>query len=253
MTREHVFPQWVRGVLEEHSQWRPNDSYTRGIVGGLETHVKGNILDLTVRFVCDECNCGWMSGIEADAIPHVAPMIRGEQIRLDRKAQHAVATWAALKAVVARYSHSPPLPTIEDEWMEWFRSERTIPKSWQVWLSAYRGKFYTAAYEGFTVHDRYSMMLPWWTTDRDKLKESLTRTDYSGLLASFVIGSLTVKVFGTRRLRLVNAKPARFVKVAPSKKRVDWPPGFAFDESTAIEFFETGLRAGASGIAGNRA
>lgn len=252
MTREHVFPQWVKKVLEGNTHWQPNLSYTRGTVGGPEIHVKGDILETTVRIVCGDCNGGWMSEIEAKALPYVAPMIKGEQIRLDRDAQNAIATWAALKAVVARYSHSPPLPTIEDEWMEWFRSKRTIPKSWQVWLSAYRGKWYGAAYEGFNVHDRYSMMPPWWTTDRQKLQEFLHSAKYKGLLASFIFGHLAIKVFGVRRLRVTNVKQGSFVKVAPSKRRIYWPPRVAFDESTALELFDTGLRAGTSGIVGKR-
>lgn len=253
MTREHVFSEWVKKVLEENPQWRSNKAYIRGNKGGPETHVKGDILDSTVRIVCDECNGGWMGNIEKNALPYVGPMIKGEQIRLDRNAQHAVATWAALKAVVARYSHSPTLPPIEAEWMEWLRTEHTIPKSWHVWLGAYRGDWHGAASEGFNIHDRYSMMPPFLSFNREQLEETITRRDYKGVLATFIIGYLAIKVFGVRRLRIVNARRKLFVTVAPSKRRVYWPPKVVIGMPTMIDFFEMGLQPGASGIAGRRA
>ncbi|PKB73398.1 MAG: hypothetical protein BZY75_02110 [SAR202 cluster bacterium Io17-Chloro-G7] len=107
MTREHVFPQWAKKTLQEHPQWNPSQSYIQGTVGGREARVRGDILEWTSGKFAPNATAGGMSEIEAKALPYVAPMIRGEQVRLDRKAQHIIATWSALKAVIARYGHFP--------------------------------------------------------------------------------------------------------------------------------------------------
>ncbi|PKB73399.1 MAG: hypothetical protein BZY75_02115 [SAR202 cluster bacterium Io17-Chloro-G7] len=136
--------------------------------------------------------------------------------------------------------------------MEWFRTRRTIPKSWQVWLAAYRGKLHGAAYEGFNVPDQYSMVASTWPLNREKPSRKITRHKYKGVSASIVIGYLTIKVFGIRRLRIVDPRPQLFVKVVPSKRRVRWPPKLVIDDATLLDFFTIGLLTGKSGIAGIR-
>ena len=89
--------------------------------------------------------------------------------------------------------------------------------------------------------------------NREQLQETLTRRDYKGVLATFIIGYLAIKVFGVRRFRMGNVRRKLFVTVAPSKRRVNWPPRVVIDDSTVLNFFEMGLQPGGSGIAGRRA
>jgi hypothetical protein len=52
-----------------------------------------DILDAQVRRVCQGCNGGWMSQLEAQAKPLLEPMFNGEPVTLEPDKQTVLATW----------------------------------------------------------------------------------------------------------------------------------------------------------------
>lgn len=90
LTREHAWPQWLDNVLakREINQTNiPDDLVPRH--RGKRKTVSGD----EVRYVCKNCNSGWMSEIEYAAKPFVGPMVQGRGTVLSRDAQAIVATW----------------------------------------------------------------------------------------------------------------------------------------------------------------
>lgn len=51
--------------------------------------------EVVVKAVCEECNNGWMSSLEAQVRPFLEPMVRGGDARLTVADQMALARWAA--------------------------------------------------------------------------------------------------------------------------------------------------------------
>jgi hypothetical protein len=84
-SREHVWPQWVsrhfvgRLSLVDVSRGVPPRSM--------------HILDAQVRRVCQGCNGGWMSQLEAQAKPLLEPMFDGKPVTLGADQQAVLAAW----------------------------------------------------------------------------------------------------------------------------------------------------------------
>src|ERR1022692_1424630 len=100
--REHVFADWLNsigldaGQVEIHSG-RLNRVARRWTTEGFTA---------TVRAVCDDCNHGWLSQLEAAAKPVLTPLILGQPAELSLDDQRLIAVWAFKTALVAMLSSS---------------------------------------------------------------------------------------------------------------------------------------------------
>lgn len=56
---------------------------------------------IRIKGVCETCNNTWMSQIESAAKPLLEPMIRGQRRAIPPRDQKTIATWMALKTLVA--------------------------------------------------------------------------------------------------------------------------------------------------------
>ena len=63
-----------------------------------------------VRVVCAACNNGWMSAIEAAAMPIIGPRVNGQAVELDAEAQAIVANWVAVKGLIAALTSKDAKP-----------------------------------------------------------------------------------------------------------------------------------------------
>jgi hypothetical protein len=110
LTREHAWPQWLRGVLPDIARERqiPHDL-------GRGRTFKAPGFSLTIKAVCGDCNHGWMSKLEAEAMPHLSPMIavEGGPVVLGPDAQTVIARWTLKTALILReiaHDNPPPIP-----------------------------------------------------------------------------------------------------------------------------------------------
>ena len=100
--REHVFADWLNsigleaGQVEVHTGWL-NRVARRWTTEGFTA---------TVRAVCDDCNHGWLSQLEAAAKPVLTPLILGQPMELSVDDQRLIATWSCKTALVAMLSSS---------------------------------------------------------------------------------------------------------------------------------------------------
>jgi hypothetical protein len=95
LSREHVFPQWLRAHFPERDQLETE--YVRRLVTrtGDDEHTRtGRVFDSVTRDVCEVCNNGWMADMEGRAQPILAPMLGDRPRVLTATDQATVATWA---------------------------------------------------------------------------------------------------------------------------------------------------------------
>lgn len=95
--REHLLPEWLKGIL-------PSDvtaTYTRQIVGEEPKSWKRKPFSEKAKFVCNDCNQGWMSDLEGEAKPLLTPAIaRQGPCEFDLLAQWVIARWAVKTSYV---------------------------------------------------------------------------------------------------------------------------------------------------------
>jgi len=111
LTREHVWPQWVRPSLDHPDG---AGTATRTIIrpGGTEERsYKARPANVVVRSVCEECNGGWMSELEQRAKSVLLPMVEDRgPVTLGATDAETVATWAIKTALVAGSEFDPLIP-----------------------------------------------------------------------------------------------------------------------------------------------
>lgn len=232
LTREHVFPKWVSKTLQTSPRGKPplRIDQIRGNDTERRTFYSSIAIDTVAKCICKKCNNGWLSDVERDAKRHIEAMVNGETVSLNTNEQALVATWAGLKAILVRYSHSPP-PPIDREWLEWVYKHRSVPEEWFVWVGKYDGRlpyFYEA-------HDIHSFEL------RSNYVTGLviSSPEQHGVLLTFAIGYLAVKILGIRGFLPGYPQFDSLQYLSPSfSSQLNWPPSTVINDSSIISFFE---------------
>ena len=90
MTKEHLWPDWVRKVVVLES--RGQKDYLAEIERrGKTKRFANRALEQRVGMPCGRCNHGWMSALENEVKAFAIPMVaRGEQVLLDPTRQRAL-------------------------------------------------------------------------------------------------------------------------------------------------------------------
>jgi len=124
MTMEHVWPEWITRLLGQNSFTITAQGQER----------RSRQIDL-VAPVCATCNNRWLSVLEGDVQPVLAPMIRGEDRSLDLREQRLLATWAAKTALMlALVQDGSGIP---EGYYHDLRLRREPLPSHAIWLGAY--------------------------------------------------------------------------------------------------------------------
>ena len=108
VTKEHIWSDWMKSILlpvSEHHQ--------TGILinSNLQTKIatvqpvlgptrQGAMTQRKIRNVCCVCNGGWMSQLVDRAKPFAAPLIQDHNCELSSTAQHDLAGWIAMAAIM---------------------------------------------------------------------------------------------------------------------------------------------------------
>jgi hypothetical protein len=230
LTREHVFPNWMGTTLAKDPRKLPTPyTFERWSIEGEERPTNRSAweskrpLDFVARCVCKTCNVGWMSDIEGAAKPIVIPLIQGKQVELDTTSQATLGTWACMKAILAGYTHRPPL-TIPQDWRSQLYENRAPPvDGWVVLITAYRGR-----HPALFASHRLELL---------RGDDHEPAPDNEGILLSFVVGYLALKVIGVRR-RGVSNSGTPFTQVWPTSPLVLlWPPSAHVSDDTLEAFF----------------
>jgi hypothetical protein len=137
LSREHVFPRWLRDLFPEASSG--GDYIRRNVTASTDVRHErpGKSFDIVVRDVCVECNSGWMNALETEARPILTPMLRDEPTVLTTPDQHVVATWATKTMLTMQGANLTPDRYVSPERYSWFGYHRSPLSGSHVWLCRY--------------------------------------------------------------------------------------------------------------------
>jgi len=179
-SKEDIFSTWLtREFPEIEGSYMPV-TFT---VGGVEQRTWSNwtLAFSKIRAVCQSCNNGWMSSWETPAKTLLAPMIRGQAIRLSEVDQLTLATWATIKAYV--YDSATKFPSaVTKEECELLKSQQRPPGNVRVFLAAHEADEFLS----FMVRRVYAYGPP---TQGVPLGQSFYAT-------TFVLGHTVIQVLG---------------------------------------------------------
>lgn len=88
LSREHVLPEWLQ-------EWSGRGIGEHIVSLGIDSKsFSAPPFTATVKAVCQECNSGWMSRLEAAAKHHLKGLILGHDRQIETFIQPILATWA---------------------------------------------------------------------------------------------------------------------------------------------------------------
>lgn len=148
--REHVFPRWILRALEITNEVSSFSEVVKEVVQGkgltFRTDPKRtmNYDNYVSRFVCDDCNGGWMSQLESDIKPILLPLIHGSGSLADLSEddKNLISRWAIKTTCVIDSVGPVEKPTWIAADASLIRTTTTLPKGWVVFA-----KMYTPSHE----------------------------------------------------------------------------------------------------------
>jgi hypothetical protein len=226
LSREHLWPRWAQGVLsvEEREQLTQHS---------IEPHDESHkiwdapIFSATLKDVCQKCNNGWMSQIEAEAKTYAEPLIAGEEGHIiDVDAQWALSRWTYLKVLLFERIDKRQRLLSERRYREMYESslgEPGLPGNMSVFIAAHEGQ----------RHGQYAHRL---LADAKTGKPEL-------FIGTITIRHLVVQVIEDiandgevktfqhdKRIR------GHEERIWPFRKPFEWPPGLALTDA-GLEIF----------------
>jgi hypothetical protein len=141
-SREHLWPRWTQGTFDAEERKRPVRHSIEPHDGPREAW-DAPPFSATLKDVCQHCNNGWMSQIEAEAKVYMEPLIRGDKGQLiDVEAQWAISRWAYLKVLLFERVDKRHRLHPNRRYREMYESslgEPTLPANMSVFLAAHEG------------------------------------------------------------------------------------------------------------------
>lgn len=128
-SKEHVIPRWLLDFLKISEEIiEPTHFSHDGTINSKRHHT---VERLVAGQVCRDCNGGWMSQLEQEAIPILKPLITGESVivNLSDKERQIIGRWAA-KTAFALNSSSNYLKNVPREHFNFIKANlESLPKN----------------------------------------------------------------------------------------------------------------------------
>ena len=189
LSGEHVFSQWMGRLFPHEKEFTVTDRF-----GNQRTWVDEG-LDITVKVVCEPCNTGWMSDMEAaHAEPTMTPMMMGNVDAPFAKSEaKSLALFAFKSAVILDSSQRYRAPFFSKRIRYDFKESLFIPRNVGMWMGIYLPD------EGRKRRFDYHVMLN---------KGELTRGyDLHLFVVTFGIGALAFQVVTHKQIYWRNFAP----------------------------------------------
>lgn len=97
-SKEHVIPKWLLDFLKVRQEKIQPTHFSN--IGEILTTRQHTLEGLLAGQICEECNNGWMSELEQDAIPILKPLMLGEStvVELNDNERQILSRWTAKTA-----------------------------------------------------------------------------------------------------------------------------------------------------------
>lgn len=211
LTKEHVWPKWLRDVLTSSAKFPHR--HTTTVAGVPEKKWQAPPFSMQLQAVCASCNNNWMANIEGTAKPILIPMIgRGERRDLTVDDQRILARWVAQRAMVFQ------LATIHDSirphQYRFLKDHLQPPPSTQIWLAKRTNEEPIPSGYGIRTSD---------------LRNSVDERGFHNYLATIAIGHFVAQFYGydhpyDSEWSRHGPFEASLVQVWPAREPVTWPP-----------------------------
>jgi hypothetical protein len=118
---------------------------------------QGSVNTIKIKAVCTSkpkstnslgktgCNNGWMSDLETAVKPILTPLVLDQQTILGKDRQRVLATWIAMKAMVAEHSDPQRIVSTSEE-RAFLMKNRSPPDTWKIWIARQTGKSWYMRY-----------------------------------------------------------------------------------------------------------
>jgi hypothetical protein len=160
--------------------------------------------------------------IEDPAKPILTALIKGDALRLSPDQQQRIATWAALKAMVAEYDHNSWVTTHHTHRKYLMRKYSPPLQSWAVWIGAYKRNRWSA-------HWISSPFLYDSPKQEARRGSNIAATYYNSHISTQVIGELFIQVIRSpsrslQRWRFSPPDKGTLFRIwPPSEVSINWP------------------------------
>lgn len=233
VSNEHVWSKWLREYIPRTmTKWETHKSTEHPTE--IESAVRkrpGDPHDWQVACVCKKCNNGWMSGVEKRVRKVLPALVDGKCARLSEADQASIATWIALKTMVAEYD-DPERVTAHHMQRKFMYDKKMCPsRGWRIWVGNYTRSDWVPHYINNTMS-----ILP---GSRPPDRPYMPVKRYNTQSATQIIGKLFVHVIHSPFTKLVERW--EFVGPVEGMLRQIWPitgysivwPIAAMDDLTA--------------------
>lgn len=227
--REDPFAQWIArdhgqgGTEFFHDEWAGHG----GVMRRTRTTRSGSLASRKVADVCQPCNNGWMSALQALAIPLLRPMMKGNPFPLWPNDQSVVSRWATMTTLTYDASYRRRLIPEEIGSHAFFETQRPLP-GMEVWLGQFR---LPDAGIGMP-HARREMLL------RDAKTHGVR---FRAVGTTLVFNRLVIQTLVNHSDRFPpgvhpRVEDAHFKRCWPIQPKLHWPPAAAVDLPTFNDF-----------------
>lgn len=135
-TNEHVFPQWLLGVIPGAGELTHTWAAPEGS-DSISREWTNDVLDFKANVVCGpECNNGWMERLETRARPFLEPMIRGRRTMLLPAGARTVAHWALKTALMIDFAQEAEHRSVPASVYHELYSAQDVLLQTFVWVAA---------------------------------------------------------------------------------------------------------------------
>jgi hypothetical protein len=134
LSREHVWADWLREFLPRpgtrNFHWT---SHFGRPPAPAKLHRAGDAHSQRLQVVCGRCNSGWMSQLQTDARPILAPLVMDNWTALSTDESLILARWATMTTMVIEYA-DPTTAMIPQRHRDLFMIDREPIPDWHIWI-----------------------------------------------------------------------------------------------------------------------
>lgn len=216
MSKEHLWPEWMHPYLPEI----PEPKYWTAVASATDEYEQldrlkpqmGHVYTKHIKVVCRNCNSGWMGDIEETVIPILTPIIQGYFATLGPDEQCKLATWVALKVLVAEHDKYA-MPVSTKPILKKFMKNHTVPDEMKIWIGR---------------HNVFAWSSGWWSrglTMSSQPKMSVRPLRKNIQTSAIGIGQLFTLAFFSRfsRVHLEIDNPFVFRIWPIASDHIEWP------------------------------
>jgi hypothetical protein len=224
---EHVIPRWVSREFPTDT-WHMEDRLTKYV------RKTKKYIHLVSPMPCQRCNNTWLSRIENDAKPILAPLMHGKRSSLEPRDQVIIARWVFKTALIydlLAEQQAPRPRYFDDEEYVTFREDLSFRPSYIFFIGAYRGSQVSIIQED---HSGVSVA----TVEDLKPIDGPPIRAYS---LTLVINYLVLQIFCAKidpaigKFYMRDFRPVS-TQIAISAKNVSWPPPYCLDDTNIDRF-----------------